>query len=86
MIKQVYKISNGQTFEDFDIAKAHMLEILANNIGKIIDKNIGSAILSENFTKQKLAIFNMLTTDNKKLVSLMKQYTELEAQREPDND
>ena len=86
MIKQVFELPNGKTFADFGAAKAAGLDLLANEIGKIIDNHTSTTIVSGNLTKQRLAIFDMLTTNNKKLVALMQQYAELEAQQEPDND
>ena len=86
MIKQVFELPDGKTFENFDKAKAHMLDLLSNEIGKIIDNHTSTTIVSGNLTKQRLAIFDMLTTNNKKLVALMQQYAELEAQERPDDD
>ena len=86
MIKQVFALPNGKTFLDFDAAKAAGLDLLANEIGKIIDNHTSTTIVSGNLTKQRLAIFDMLTTDNTKLVSLMQQYAELETQTETGDD
>ena len=85
MIKQVFQLPNGKTFENFDAAKVAGLDLLGNEIGEIIDKNVGTAMLKGNLTRQKMDIFDMLTTNNTKLVSLMNQYAELEAQQESDN-